>query len=145
MIVFQCPVFFFYSLFLDIFGDDVLGPMLTDRVHEVTLPPKLPAPELLFHFGASFENFPGYDALYHRDNLCYAVRGNALDQKMNVVLVGTDLQKPNLVSFFNLPARLRQSLVDRIGDHDPTVFRTTDQMVQKHRYVMTLMYKFAIL
>ena len=119
--------------------------MLTDRVHEVTLPPKLPAPELLLHFGTSFENFTRYDTLDHRDNFCYAVRGNALNQKMNVVLVGTDLQKPNLVPLFNLPARLRQSLVDRIGDHYPTVFRTADQMVQKHRYVLALVYKFAVL
>lgn len=145
MIVFQRLIFFFHSLFFDIFGNDVLRSMLADRVHEVTFPSKLPAPKLPFHFGTSFEHFSGYDALYHRDDFRYAIRGNALNQKMNVVPVGTDLQKTNLVSFFNFGARLRQSLVNRIGNHDPAVFRTTDQMVQKHSYVMTLMYKFAIL
>lgn len=145
MISFQRLVFFFHSSFFDIFGNDVLGSMLSDGVHKVTLTPKLSAPKLLFHFGAAFEDLPGYDALYHRDNLCYAVRGNALNQKMNMVLVDADLQKPNLVPFFNSSACLRQSLVHRIADHNPAVFRATDQMVQKNRYVMTLMYKFAIL
>ncbi len=107
MIAFQCFVFFFHSLFLDIFSNDLLGSMLTDRVHGVTLSPKLPTPELPFHFGTSLENFPGYDALYHCDNLRYAVRRNALNKKMNMILVRTNFQEPNLVSFFDLPARLR--------------------------------------
>lgn len=57
---------------------------------------------------------------------------------MNMILVRTNIQEPNLVSFCDFPARLRQNLVDRIGDYHPTVFRTTEQMVQKHRYIWLL-------
>src|SRR5690554_5731583 len=145
MVFFQRFIFFFQTLFFDISGDDILSTVLTDGVHEITLAPKLPTPKLLLHFGAPFENFPGQDALYHRDNLCYAVRGNTLNQEMNVVLVGANLQKADLISFLNLCASFSHNLVDRIVDNNPTVFRTTDQMVKQHRYVMALMYKFAVL
>ena len=145
MILFQCLVFFFYPLLLDIFGNDALGAMLADRVNKVALPPELPAPKLLFHFGTPLEDFPGYDALHHRDNLRHTVRRNALDQKMNVVPVRADLQKTDLISFFDLGAGLRHGPVDRIGYHDPAIFCTTYQMVKKVTNIVTLMYKFAIL
>ena len=135
IIFFQCFVLFFYSLFLDLFGNDVFGPVLTDGVHEITFSQKFPAPELLFYFWTSFENFQGYKAFDHYNNFCYAIRRNALNQKMNIVFVHSHFHKKNSYLFsitilqglrragltYRLPENRTNPKVNKLsGTNDPT-------------------------
>ncbi len=61
--------------------------MLSNGIGEVAVRPELSAPQLFFHLWAESENFSGGETFYHGDNFCDSVYGNALDEKVNVILV----------------------------------------------------------
>ena len=55
---------------------------------------------------------------------------------MNVVLVSSDFNKANLVSFLNLKADLSQYDIDWLGEHRFSVFGSAYKMIHEQKYVV---------
>src|SRR5438128_5498607 len=92
-------IFLFDSLRFDIVLNGVFIPMSADCIHIISFGPKFPTPKLLLYFGMQPENLFRCDTLDCPNYLCWAHRGNTLYQKMNMILVGSDLDKLHLISF----------------------------------------------
>src|SRR6266404_6370802 len=97
----QLMIFFLCALVFDILLDDCLTANFSYRGNIVTVCPEFSSPQLHFDFGNLFEDFSGCDTFDHRGNLGGWISWNALNEKMDMVLIGTDFQKVYLVPFGN--------------------------------------------
>ena len=77
--------------------------------------------------------------LDHPDNLRNTVSRHRLNQKMNMIFVRPNLQKFDLVALRNPKTYLFQNLINPIVKYSSTILRRKHQVIQQHRYVMTLM------
>ena len=130
-------------LLLHVFAYRLFVSVLAHCAGEVPVRPKLATPQFLPHLRTAFENLSGRYAFDHRHNLCHAVSGNRLHQKMNVIFVRSNFQKLDLVPLFDSKARLFEYLVNLFIDYSPSVLRRKHDVVQQYRDVVTLVYVFA--
>jgi hypothetical protein len=103
-------ILFFPSLLLHVFRDALLIAKLPNRVDEIPLRPKLPAPKGLLYRRHTHEDFSGRYALDRLNNLLRARHRNRLNQKMNVIHIRSYLQKPYFVTLRYLQAYFTQLL-----------------------------------
>jgi len=139
----QNGILFFKPLVTDVSRYTCLITKFAHRVNEISVRPKLPAPELLFHLRGLFENLPGPDAFQHPNYLGCALLWNRLNQKMNMVLIRPNFKKMDFISLFDLQTNLFQRLINCLIEHNSTIFGRTYEMIQQYRNIMRLMYIFA--
>jgi len=139
----QNRVFFLKPLVSDVLCNTRLISKLADRVHKISIRPKLSSPQLFFHFWMLFEHFSGGDTLYHPNNLTGTFCRNRLNQKMNVILVCPNFKKVNLISLFNLKTNFFDCHIHCFTKHHFPVLCWTNKMIQQYRYIMRFMYVFA--
>lgn len=139
----QFLIFLFPSLLLHVFRDALLIAKLPNRVDEISLRPKLPTPKGLLYRRYAHEDLSGRYTLNRLNYLLRAIHRNSLNQKMNVILIRPDFQKPYLVTLRYLHAYVPQLFIYLFRKHHPPIFRWTYQMIQQNRYIMTLMNIFA--
>ena len=87
------------ALLPNIFFDHFLITVLTYRVGIISTRPEFPTPEFFLHFRVKPEDFFCGNALYDLHNSLWGKNRDALDKKMNMVFVSSDLNKMHLVSF----------------------------------------------
>ena len=126
------------ALTLDVIPNHVLISMLPNRAREITIGPELPTPQLLLHPRASSKYLLRRQAFYQRHELCHTIGRNRLHQKMNMVLVGTNLQKLHLIPICNLKTDLLQYLVHLWIENRSPIFRRKHQVIQQYRDVVAL-------
>ena len=134
----QYLILFFPSLLLYIFAYHLFIPVLPYAADVVSFRPHLPSPQLLLHFracGKYFSRRYAFDRLYY---LFRAVHWHALHQKMDVVFVGPDLQKRDLISLTDLQTNFFKLLIHFRCKYNSSILHRTDDVIQKYRYVMTL-------
>jgi hypothetical protein len=139
----QFLILFFPSLLLHVFRNALLIAKLPNRVDEISLRPKLPAPEGLLYRRNTPEDLSGRYTLDRLNNLPRAIHRNGLNQKMNMIHVRPYLQKPYLVTLRYLQANVTQLLIYLCRKHHAPILRWTYQMIQQNRYIMTLVNIFA--
>ena len=106
------------ALLLNVVPYRGLIPMLTHSTGKIPVRPKLSAPQLFLDLRTQSEHLPRRYTFDHRYQLRHAVYWNRLHQKMNVILIRTNLQKLYLLALLylqtNIPAlphpRLHQIL-----------------------------------
>ena len=105
-------VFFLGSLGFDILLNCIFVPMSAHHVHIVSLCPKFPTSKFLFFFRVEPQYLLRCDTLYIPDYLGRAQHGNTLYQKMDMILVRSNLYKINLVPFRYLKAYFLQTFIN---------------------------------
>ena len=117
--------------------------MLANGTCVVTVRPKFASPQLLFHFGAALEYFSCRQAFYHHYNLAHMICGHRLNPKMNMILIGANLQELYLIPFLNIQTYLLQNLIHMIIKYYTSILRGQHKMIYQNRYIMTLVDVFA--
>jgi len=126
----QFLIILFQSLFFHVFRNTFLVTKLTNRIDEITLRPKLPAPKCLLHRCYSLEYLAGYYTLDRLYNFLGAIHRDRLNQKMNMILIHTYFQKVNLISLRYFQTNIFQLSINLVRkNHSPILCRTY-QMVQ---------------
>ena len=110
-----------------------------DRADVVPVRPEFAAPEVLLDGRDPPEHLASRQAFDYAHDLCRAVRGNRLHEKMHVVPVRPDLEKPDLIARRDLQADVPQDFVHVRRDHRAPVLRRADDMVQQNRNIVTAM------
>lgn len=126
----QFLILFFPSLLLYVFRNTLLIAELPNRVDEIPLRPKLPAPKGFLYRRHTHEDLSGRYTLDRLNNLFRAVHRNGLNQKMNVIHIRPYLQKPYLVTLRYLEAYVQQLLIHLFRKHHAPILRWTYQMIQ---------------
>ena len=121
----------------DIIGDHLFAAMPADGVDVVTAGPKAAAPEHFFDFGIVLEYLPGSDAFGESDDLCGKHHGDALDKKVDMVAIRTNLHETDLVAYLDLTTCRCEGVGHSGSEYFPAVFDGTDQMV-KHQVDVVL-------
>ena len=122
-------IFFRSTLISYIMGDGVLITMSAYSAHEVSFGPELASPQLHFHRWDPREYLSGRYTLDYSCNLSGAIPRDRLNQKMDVVLFNSYLNKNNLVTFGDFKANVPECKIDLIGKNDSSVFGWTYQMI----------------
>ena len=131
------------SLLFDVLPDRIFVAMFSDGSCVVSICPEFAAPKLLLHVGTTPEYFSCGQAFYHRNNIGHTVPRYRLHQKMNMVLICSNFQELQLISFLDLQADSFQLLIHRFIKHNASVFRWKHQMVYQHSHIVAFMYIFA--
>lgn len=129
--------------FLYIFGDGVFISMLTNGTCVITVCPKFASPQLLLHLGTTLEYFSCREAFYHHYDLAHMICGHRLNQKMNMILIGANLQEFYLIPLFNIQTYVLQNLIDMIIKYYTSILRRQHKMVYQYRKIVTLVDVFA--
>jgi hypothetical protein len=69
--------------------------------------------------------------------------GNGLDEKVHVILVGSNFEVPQFVTLFDFEADILEGDFRLLRENIPTVFGRTDEVVEKECNVMALVYVLA--
>ena len=124
------------SLILDILTDDIFSCMFSDCRDKKTVRPELPAPKLCFDRRSLREYFPGGYALHLGHDLRRAVSWNRLDQKVNMVALCSNFQKPDFIALRYLKTNDFQQLIDFFGDYKPPILGYEHEMIHQQRNIM---------
>jgi len=125
-------IFFFCALGLHIGLYGIFISMTSNCIDIIPFGPELATPKLLFHLRMKTENLFSRDALDSLDNLAWTHRWNTLYQKMNVVVVGSNFNKLNLIPLQYLKANVFQALVNSIIEYNPAIFCRAYKVVEKY-------------
>lgn len=121
---------FIVILVMNIFLNYLFVCILSNRVNVVPVGPKLPSPQLLFHFWMKTEKFSCSNTFYHLNYRLWRHHRNALHQKMNMIFICSNLQKMYLKPAFNIFAHLNQTLFNIFRQNTSPIFYRTNQMIQ---------------
>ena len=121
-----------------IVSNRVLVAVLSDRGDEKTVRPELAAPQLFLDVRTTRKHFARCDAFDGARNLGGAVSGNRLHQEMDVVAIGANFQKLDLITLLYLQAHVLERHVYGFIEHHATILGRTHQMVKQHTDIMTL-------
>lgn len=134
--------FFIASLFMDVLLNYALIRILTNRVNIIPITPKLAAPKLLLHFGMQPKQFSCSNTFYDLRYLFGRHHGNTLHQKMNMILIRSNLNKVYFKSFLYILTYFNQTLFYSLRQNTSPIFYRTNQMVQQQTFVMTFINMF---
>ena len=126
------------ALLPNVFFNDSLIAVLAYRVRIVSAAPELAAPEHLLHFRMNFEDLFCGNALYDLDHRVGREHGNALNKKVYMIFISTDLNKTDLEPVTDFHAHLFQGALHGFGKNLSPVFRRTHDVVEKDRLVVPL-------
>ena len=127
------------ALLLNVVPYRGLIPMLTHSTGKIPVRPKLSAPQLFLDLRTQSEHLPRRYTFDHRYQLRHAVYWNRLHQKMNVILIRTNLQKLYLVALLYLQTNIPHYLIHASIKYCPSILRRKHHVIQQHRYIMALM------
>jgi len=68
---------------------------------------------------------------------------NTLNQKMDMILVGSNLQKTNLISFLDSQTDVFQDTINLLVQNYFAILGRTDKMIQQYANIVNLMCVFA--
>lgn len=125
------------TLLFDVFPDRFFTRVLSNRSNVVSIRPELTTPQLLLDLGNTSENLTGGNAFDDPYNFGRTIGWNRLDEKMHMVLIGSKLQKNNLIPFGNLQTDGFEFFIDFGVKHHTPVFRRAHNMLDQDRDIMT--------
>ena len=137
-------LFVLFSLALDILPDGFFIPVPSDGVHVVPTGPDVSTPQHLLDLWVKSEQLFGSDAFCCFDDLGRRKNGNALNQKMDMILIGSDLHEVQFVALLNVETDVFQSCLHFFCEDFLSVFCRTDEMIEKEGHIVTLVNVLAI-
>jgi hypothetical protein len=118
-------------LLLDILFDDLFVPILTHGICVESACPELSAPEHLFDLRMGTENLFCGDTL---DDLCYCGGGhcgNTLNEEMDMIFIGPNLDEMDLVTFCYPHAHLFEGTLHRFRENLSPILGRAYHVVEK--------------
>ena len=95
-------LFVLHSLLLDIALDHFFIRILTHCVHVETTRPEVATPQNLLHFWVVLEDVLRSETFDNLDNFGRREDGDTLDEKMDVILICSDLDEAKFVPLLNV-------------------------------------------
>lgn len=135
----KLDVFLLSSLGCDVALDFLFAPSAADCADVVAVGPEFSAPEVLLNLRHPGEYLSGGNALDGPHDLRRTVWRYRLDKEMNVIFVGTNFEKCNIIPVGYLQTDRFEDLIHFRGEDCPSVLCRTDQMVEQDRHVETPM------
>ena len=125
-------IFFFCALcsYICLYG--IFISVTTDCVNVKTFCPKLPSPKLILYFWMKLEYLFCRDAFNCLNYSCCTKHRYTLYQKMNMVIVGPNLNKEYLIPFRYFKANFFQALVNGFCEYNTSVFGRANKMIQQY-------------
>ena len=111
--------------------------MLSNGTCKISIRPKLASPQLLLYMRTASEYLSGCNAFYQGHYLCHTIGRYRLNQKMDMIPIGTYLQKLQLISLLYLQTHTFQNIIHFLINHRSPVFGGKNQVVHQHRNIMT--------
>ena len=127
------------ALLLHVSPDHPFVPVLAHRAGEIPIRPKLPSPELLLYLRTPLKHLSCRQTLHQGHHLGHTVGRHGLHQKVNVILIGADFQKLDLIAPLNGQTHFFDHFVNLGIDHRSPVLRRKDEVIEQYRDVVTLM------
>ena len=125
-------IFLFFSLSFYICLYTIFISMTTNGIDIKSFCPKLSSPKFLLYLWMKFEYLFCCNAFYRLNYPCWTLHWNTLNQKMNMVIICTNLNKRNFKTLGNLKANFFQTLINRCVEYNPKVFCGTNKMIQQN-------------
>ena len=134
----QFCIALFCPLLLDVLADDLLTAVPPHGTDEIPFRPKLATPQLLLDRRHTPKNLSGDETLDRFDKPRRAVRGHGLDQEMDMITVGSNLQKHDFIPFRSLQTDLFEHGVHLGVKHDTSVLGRTHQVIDQDGNIVVL-------
>jgi len=115
-------------------------PLLATYAGILSIGPKFSSPSVFHHVGTRCQYLSSREALYHCYYLCHAICRNRLYQEMQMILVGTNIEKHHMISLFNFQNKYLSEHHKR-SYQLPLAYTQLDipnEMVDQYCYIMTL-------
>jgi len=130
---------FFTALLPDILANDFFIAMTADRTDERTFGPEFATPQALFDRRDAAKDLAGRETFDHLDNFGWTIARNRLHQKMDMILVGTNLSKGHLIPLSHIQAYFFEYRVNLRVKDDPSILGRTHDVVEHWGDIMPLM------
>ena len=131
------------ALVLYIVSDDRLVAVLSDRIDVETACPEVSSPELFFDFRVREEQLFRNDTFDRLHHSCREHSWDALDKKVHMIFVCTNLYELYFIALADLFTRLFQGFFCRIGQYGTTIFHRAHDMIEEKTSVVTFADMFA--
>jgi hypothetical protein len=139
----QLLIGLFGALLFDLLADDFFAPMTADGADEIAFRPKFSTPQALFDRGDSRKNLPRGQTFDRLHNLGWAIRRHRLDQKMDMIFVGANLDTDHVIALGDLQTDVFECRVDRLVKDDAAILGRTHEMGQQDGDIVALLLIFA--
>ena len=126
------------TLFTHIFLNYLFIAILTYRIHVISARPEFSTPELFPYFRVKSEDLFCGNTLYDLHNHPWRKNRDALDEKMDVVFIGTNLNEMDLKAFPYSYTYLLQRILYLFGEYPSPVLRGTHDVVKQQRFIVSL-------
>ena len=127
------------TLTSDVLLDARFVALLPYGTHKIPVAPKLSSPQLLLYLWTGCQYLPCRDALDDLYDSLRTIHWHRLHQKVHMVLVCTNFDECHLISFADFHTCLFELFVHWRREHHSPILCRTHNVVQKNRYLMTLM------
>ena len=135
----QLNILFLSSLIGNIALDFAFTSIATDGADVVPIRPEFSTPEVFPNCRHPEENLASSDAFDRADDLCWAVSRDRLHKEMDMVTIGTDLDKGKFVPQGNLQADILQRPIHFGREHRSSILGRAYDMIQQDRNIMATM------
>ena len=139
----QLNILFLSSLIGNIALDFAFTSVATDGADVVPIRPEFSTPKVFPNCRHPEENLASSDAFDRADDLCWAVSRDRLHKEMDMVTIGTDLDKGKFVPQGNLQADILQHPIHFGREHRSSILGRAYDMIQQDRNIMATMNLFA--
>jgi hypothetical protein len=115
-----------------------LIPVLAYGIHIVPARPELTTPEHLLHLGMDAEDFFGGDAFNYLSDRLWCHHWDTLDKKMDVVLIGSDLDEMHLMPLADTFADIFEGMLHLVRKDFSPILCRTHHVIEKKGLIMSL-------
>ena len=130
-------LFVLAALVLDIAFDDIFVCVLSHRIHVKATRPEVPAPEDLLHCWMMVKDVLGRQALDDLSDARWSEDRNALQEKVHVICIRSDLDESDFIPLLDGQTDLFQCSFDGFGKGFFFVFHGTNQVVEEKSFIVT--------
>ena len=134
---------FIFPLLKNISLNNLFICILTNCVNVIPISPKFTPPKLFLYFWMQSEKFSCCNAFHGLNYRFYRHHWDTLYQKMNMIIIRTNLCKMYFKPAFNIFTHFYQTLFNLFRQNTSTIFYRTNQMIQQQVLIMALMNMFA--
>ena len=117
------------SLLSDIVFNDTPIASFSDSSSIVAVTPEFPAPEFFFQCWVMRKEFSGGDTFVESDDLANAVFGMEREEKVNMILIGTELLHFQFIAFGESPSRFFEGVYYQVVEERFAILYGEDDMI----------------
>ena len=102
--------------------NNFIAGILPNSGSKISIGQKLTPPKPLFDFRGFFKNLTCCNTLYSFNQLRHTIFGNRLNQKMNMIFIGSDFQKNHFIPIRDAQATFFKDNIHSLSEHRFSIF-----------------------